>query len=391
VEDQPPDDAVTGLLVLQGTPFCNLDCTYCYLPNRSDRRRMPIATVHDAVAWVFRETRPADPLSLVWHAGEPLTLPIDWYREAFAAAKAAAPPAARLRHHFQTNATLLEDRWCDFFQEHHVNVGVSVDGPADLHDLHRRTRRGGGSHEQVMRGIAVLQRRSVPFHVICVVHQGTLDAADRLADFFLREGITHLGLNVEEIEGANASSSLAEADVAARYGRFLDRLLERAERSGNLHIREGDRFVDKITHPSFGSIGSNDENLPFAIVTVSCSGDISTYSPELADFDHPVHGPFRFGNVATTRLAEIRADLRFQAIEREIAQGVALCSSDCGYFAFCGGGSPSNKLAENRTMASSQTLSCRLNQKAATDVMLARLSAKLRADQAALTAPAAAP
>lgn len=374
---------VTGLLVLQGTPFCNLDCSYCYLPNRNDRRRMPMTVVGDAVRWVFRETPPADTLSIVWHAGEPLTLPIPWYREAFAVAQAAAPPGAKLRHHIQTNATLVDDAWCDFFQEQRIEVGISLDGPAELHDVHRKTRRGGGSHQQVMRGVAVLQRRAIPFHVICVVHARTLDAPDALADFFIREGITHVGLNIEEVEGVHDSSSLGTADVESRYARFLDRLLERAERHANLHIREADGFVAKITHPGFGKIDRNDENRPFSIVTVAHDGQISTYSPELADLDHPVHGPFRFGEVGRVTRAEIAADPRFRAIEQEIQAGVDKCAAECRYYAFCAGGAPSNKLAENGTLASAETLYCRLSQKTAIDVMLRRMTSRLGAARAA--------
>lgn len=366
-----------GLLVLQGTPFCNLDCSYCYLPNRDDRRQMTMDVVADAVAWIFRETRPADPLSIVWHAGEPLVLGVKWYEAAFAAASRAAPAGARIRHHFQTNATLIDERWCEFFQEHQVDVGVSLDGPAALHDIHRRTRRNTGSHDQVMRGVAALQRCNIPFHVICVVHALTLAAADELADFFIREGIVRVGLNIEEIEGANDGSSLRITDVESQYGRFFDRLLLRAERHANLHIREADGFIAKLTHNAFGKIERNDENMPFAIVTVAHDGQISTFSPELAEFDHPTHGSFRLGNVSDTRLRDIVTDTRFRAIEAEIRTGVAECATRCRYFAFCGGGAPSNKLAENGSMASTETLACRLAQKTAVDVMLRRMTARL--------------
>jgi uncharacterized protein len=374
----------TSLLVLQGTPFCNLDCSYCYLPNRDDRRRMSMDIVTKAVEWMFRETAAADPLSIVWHAGEPLVAGIDWYRRAFAAADAALPAGRRLRHHFQTNATMIDDRWCDFFQEFRVEIGVSLDGPADLHDLHRRTRSGGPSHAQVMRGVAALQRRAVPFHVISVVHAATLEVPDRFADFFIREGISRVGLNIEEIEGINDRSSLAFENGAAAYARFLDRLLYRAERNANLHIREADNFVSKITHAEFGRISRNDENAPFGIVTVARDGQISTFSPELVDFDHPKHGPFRFGSVMDTTRVEIENDARFRALDDEIRAGVAKCATDCRHYAFCGGGAPSNKLAETGSLAVSETLACRLSQKTAIDVMLRRMASRLRQPDAVL-------
>lgn len=370
--------AKTSLLVLQATPFCNLDCSYCYLPHRDDRRRMPLEVVRAAVEWVFREAEPTDPLAIVWHAGEPLAVPVSWYDAAFAAISDAAPTSARIRHHIQTNATLVNDRWCDLFRRHKVVVGVSLDGPADLHDLHRRTRRGGGSHAQAMRGVRMLQDRGVPLHAICVVHRATLDAPERLADFFIEAGISYVGLNIEEIEGVNLSSSLAASNVETAYRNFLERLLERAEQHGGLNIREADNFVTKLTHPQFGSGPGGDENTPFAIVTVAHDGQLSTFSPELAGQTHPAHGSLQFGRVQDVSMADIRATPRFAAVAREIAEGVAMCEAECRYFDLCGGGAPSNKLAENGSFASTETLFCRLTQKASVDVMLDRLAARLK-------------
>lgn len=340
---------------------------------------MSLEVVRAAVEWVFREAEPADPLSIVWHAGEPLAVPVSWYEAAFAVIADAAPAPARIRHHIQTNATLVNDAWCDLFLRHQVVVGVSLDGPADLHDLHRRTRRGGGSHVQVMRGVRLLQARGIPLHAICVVHRATLDAPERLADFFIQSGIRHLGLNIEEIEGANLGSSLSATDVEIAYRDFLERLLQRAEADGELDIREADDFIAKLTRPEFESPLRGDETTPFAIVTVAHDGQISTFSPELAEHAHPAHGPLQFGRVQDVSMADIRATHRYQAIAREIAEGVAMCEAECPYFDLCGGGAPSNKLAENGSFASTETLFCRLTQKAAIDVMLDRLAARLEA------------
>ncbi|MCI0736969.1 MAG: radical SAM protein, partial [Beijerinckiaceae bacterium] len=128
----------TRLLILQGTPFCNIDCSYCYLPHRGDRSRMDLRTVRQAVAWVYRHGLAADPLTLFWHAGEPLTLPPEWYERAIAHAAPEVPDSARIEHRLQTNATLIDDRWCALFLAHKFNIGVSLDGPAWLHDARRR-------------------------------------------------------------------------------------------------------------------------------------------------------------------------------------------------------------------------------------------------------------
>jgi uncharacterized protein len=167
------------------------------------------------VALVFRHALAAPDFTVVWHAGEPLVLPVQWYREAFAAVRRNAPAGVHIPHSVQTNAMLVTDEWCDFFRENAVRVGVSLDGPARIHDLRRRTRSGQGTHARVMKGIETLRRNGVPFHVICVVGADTLDAAGELVDFFVAEDIHDVGFNIEEIEGVHRRSSLELAGVDA--------------------------------------------------------------------------------------------------------------------------------------------------------------------------------
>ena len=90
-----------ALLVVQPTPFCNLDCSYCYLPDRANKALMAQGTLATLVHKVFAANLPADELSIVWHAGEPLTVPRRWYTEAFVAIERERTPQVRITHHFQ--------------------------------------------------------------------------------------------------------------------------------------------------------------------------------------------------------------------------------------------------------------------------------------------------
>jgi uncharacterized protein len=102
------------LLVVQPTPFCNIDCSYCYLPARHHRRRMSAATIGRVAEVVCGSRYVRDRLTVVWHAGEPLVLPIDYYREAFAIFAAFERPGFHIAQDFQTNGTLLDDVWIQF-------------------------------------------------------------------------------------------------------------------------------------------------------------------------------------------------------------------------------------------------------------------------------------
>jgi uncharacterized protein len=368
----------TRLLILQSTPFCNIDCDYCYLPARSDRHRMPLEIVEAAVALVFRHALAAPDFTVVWHAGEPLVLPVQWYREAFAAVHRSAPAGVHIPHSVQTNAMLVTDEWCDFFRENAVRVGVSLDGPARIHDLRRRTRSGQGTHARVMKGIETLRRNGVPFHVICVVGADTLDAAGELVDFFVAEDIRDVGFNIEEIEGVHRRSSLELAGVDAKFRAFFERLLERASAADPpLLVREQRELLATLRHPQFGRIARNSQNEPLGFLSVSSRGGLYTFSPELAGLTDPRYGDMIVGQLPDATLETVLASPTFRRMWSDIEAGTELCRQTCAYFDLCFGGAPVNKLAECGTFAASETLHCRLSHKAISDVVLARLEAGL--------------
>ena len=141
------------LLVIQPTPFCNIDCRYCYLPQRNSKAVVAEQTLANLFSQVFASGWAEDGLTVIWHAGEPMVLPIDFYRRAFRLIDGLKPEGLSLTHSFQTNGTLIDDAWCDFFAAEQISVGVSIDGPQRLHDINRRTRSGHGTFERTIAGI----------------------------------------------------------------------------------------------------------------------------------------------------------------------------------------------------------------------------------------------
>jgi len=140
----------TRLLILQPTPFCNIDCDYCYLPDRRSTARMSLATMRRAAERLLDDKLLAEQLTVVWHAGEPLTLPVGYFEAAIGVLDEVLGGRCRLSHSIQTNATLIDADWCVLIKRHDIRIGVSVDGPVDLHDAHRRTRTGRGTHARVL-------------------------------------------------------------------------------------------------------------------------------------------------------------------------------------------------------------------------------------------------
>mgnify|MGYP000402624426 CR=1 FL=1 len=357
------------LLVLQPTPFCNIDCRYCYLPGRDRRGRMANSVLVQALARIAESGWLGDWLDIAWHAGEPLVLPVDYYAAALDRCDAALETLTTVRHGFQTNAIRLDPAWCRFLRERGISLGVSLDGPARFHDSRRVTRSGGGTHARVMRGVRLLQEHGVPFHVICVVTAEALAAPDELVDFFLAHGIGRVGFNIEELDGVNRTSSTMGAEAA--YRRFMARMLERVRQSGGaLRLRELESMQDALTDPGLGRHRDNDQNRPFAILSIDWQGGIATFSPELLGTSHRAYGELTFGNVATHALADIAAEPRFLAVAAAIAAGVRACTASCAYFPVCLGGAPANKLGELDDLAGTETMHCRLTQQALLDVVL---------------------
>ena len=361
------------LLVIQPTPFCNLDCSYCYLPDRSNKRKMTLETLEKTFNWVFSSGLVRQPFTLLWHAGEPMVLPASFYEQASLALERCNVSGFEVTQSFQTNATLVNDAWCEFIRRRSIQVGVSVDGPDFLNDRHRVTRKGGGTLENVLRGMRMLRDHHIPFDVITVLTSTSLDYPDELFDFYIEHGVTSVAFNVEEIEGPHVTSSLSGSGIEPRFRQFYSRFMDLALASDPpLRVREFDSAYNSISHHRQPDTRTQ-ECRPFAILNVDYEGNFSTYSPELLGLSSPRHGSFALGNVARDTIESVLAIPRFVALDDEIRRGVDMCQETCRYFPFCGGGPPGNKFFENGDFATTETLSCRLHKKATFDVALDKL------------------
>lgn len=363
----------TQLLILQPTPFCNLNCFYCYLPHRSDRSVMQDRTLAAVGRAIVASPSFDSRTTLVWHAGEPCVLPADWYQAATEKIEAAAGRSLGIQS-FQTNATLIDDDWVEYFRQPNVRVGVSLDGPAEIHDSRRQMRSGRGTHAAAMRGITRLRAAGVPFHVIAVISQQSLAAPEQVAEALVETGAASIGLNVEEIDGINRESSLFGAATSASYRAFLGRFLDALQHyDPRPRVREVMRFHDILVNGTDEWRAHHQENVPGAIVSVGVGGEVSTFSPELMSTTARDRSRHCFGDVHTmTDISEMFFNADFRRAYREIRAGVSLCRRNCIYFGICGGGAPANKLGEHGRFDVAETMHCRLTVQATVETLLAR-------------------
>lgn len=355
------------LVFLQATPFCNIDCRYCYLPDRSTPARMSFDTLRRSLSFIRTLGAAERGWCVVWHIGEPMVVPVDWYRQAHRICSETLDDAP-LELHFQTNGTLLTREWVELFQsDPRLKVGLSFDGPAWMHDAHRVRRNGRGTHAEAMRGAELLKANGISFDCIAVVTRDALDHPDDFFDFFLQLQPRMLSINPENVDGANRESTLAGGEGEAKYRRFLRRIAD-------LHLLHGGFAIRNFLWAELNLRAWRDANAreawerppagtrltrPWRIVSVDWRGSVHTFSPSLLGLNLPGVGP-HLGNVHTDAMKDIAESSRLVELRGQIDRGIARCERECAHFAHCGGGSPAHKWYERGSFDVSETKYCRL-------------------------------
>jgi uncharacterized protein len=363
------------LLILQPTPFCNLNCRYCYLPNRRDPRVMAVETVRTTVQKLEREQLLSANFSVIWHAGEPTVVRRAVYAKYFAAIKEVLGSGYPLRHHFQTNGTLIDDSWCEFVREHNISVGVSIDGPEHIHDRQRRTWGGRGTFRETLKGIEKLQMNGIDFHTISVVTRDSVGCAAEIFPFLVSLRPDFIAFNVEESEGIHRSNSLEEGtrDVE-NFFRTVYRLAK-----GNDFDPPVREFESAFLAIYDGKAGSrNSQIAPYRIFSVAVDGGFTTFSPELLGMSSPRYGSLNLGNILTDSPTEVARSGKTWKLLTDVRAGVNRCRDTCEYFDLCGGGTPSNKLFEKGTFDAAATRFCQTSIMVPLKIVLEDLESVMR-------------
>lgn len=314
-------------LVVQPTSFCNLDCTYCYLPDRRSLRLMSGAVAR-ACAESIAQQNSSHPVSVVWHGGEPTATPIGLFRDLLAPFEELRR-AGMVRHEIQTNATLINRQWCELFTTYGFEVGVSIDGPGAL-NRNRLDRAGTSTDARTLRGMQTLADAGLRYSVICVVTPETIGHAEALVDFFTGlPGCESVGFNIEEQEGADR----APVSEDAAY-RFWQRLIARRVGGSPLRIRDVDRLADYLAATRAGHA----DHAPYEpIPTVSWDGQVVLLSPELLGITEPRYGDFIAGNVLQQPITAMIAGAGDLGYVAEFVTALNDCADHCAFYDFCRG------------------------------------------------------
>jgi uncharacterized protein len=321
---------------------CNLDCRYCYYLDKQALYAgpAPFRMSDDRLeAYIVRhiEASQSPVIDFSWHGGEPTVLGVDYFRRVVALQRKHLPVGRRISNGMQTNGVLLDEEWCGFFSEAGFRVGLSLDGPAELHDPYRVTRGHEPTHAKVMRALDLLQRRRVPHDILCVVHDRNVRHPTHVYRFFKKIGAMYLGfLPVVEPDPRAERGVSAHSVTAEAYGEFLctifDEWLERDV--GRVAVQ----MFEEVVRPAQGLQHS------LCLYRETC-GDVVVveHNGDVYSCDHFVDEAHRLGNLCDAPLAELLespAQVAFGEAKRDALPRFCL---DCEVRPLCNGGCPKDR------------------------------------------------
>lgn len=323
-------------------PECNLRCDYCYylekkeLFSKSGHCRMDHALLEEYILQHIEATT-SETLFFSWHGGEPTLAGLGFYKTAVALQQKHLPPGKRLLNGIQTNGTLLDEAWCRFLARENFMVGISIDGPEEFHNLHRKDRLGKGSFTETLRGYHLLQQYGVTTEILCVVNAVNVRHPLTLYRFFRELGARYLTfLPLVERESASPEGVTAHSVPAEAFGRFLAEIFDEwAEHDiGTVTIQT----FEEALRSAFGM----DHTL--CIFKAECGGvPVVEHNGDVYSCDHYVDPAHRLGNLREHSLSSYLDSPRQKAFGAAKKTTLPGYCRECPVLGMCHGECPKNR------------------------------------------------
>ena len=322
--------------------ICDLDCTYCYYLDREDLYPGSDFRMSSEVLETFTRDYLRGQLSpevvFGWQGGEPTLMGIDFFREAVELQRRHAPPGVRVLNTLQTNAVSLNDEWCAFFRESGFLVGVSVDGPAHLHDAYRVDKGGKPTHARVMRGIERLKAHGVEFNVLTTVHAANAPHALEVYEFLRDEvGTSFIQfIPIVERTGHDGCAASDRSVTGAAYGAFLSTIFDAWV------ARDVGRVFVQIFDVALSAWSGRPAGL--CVFEETCGRALALeHTGDLYACDHFVDVDHRLGNVGRTPLPVLVSSDAQNAFGRAKKDDLPAKCRECDVRFVCNGGCPKNR------------------------------------------------
>jgi uncharacterized protein len=342
---------------------CNLDCSYCFFLSKEmlypgSRFRMADELLEEYVRQLIEAHATVPEVQIAWQGGEPTLMGVDFFRRSVELADRFLQPGQRAVYSIQTNATLLDGEWAAFFREHDFLVGVSIDGPRELHDAYRVNKGGAGSFDQVVQGLAHLRAAGVEWNALTTVHAANADRGREVYCFLRDECGARFVQFIPIIERVAEASgdgevpwsswrdrplyvqegdSVTNRSVGAeQYGRFLIDVFEEWVRRdvGEVYVQMFDvALANWVGEPPSLCVHSETCGLALAL----------EHTGDLYSCDHFVEPDYRLGNIKEHRMLDLVASQQqrdFGLAKRDALPAYCL---ECDVRFACHGGCPKDR------------------------------------------------
>jgi len=343
--------------------MCNLNCEYCFylekqtLFRAGEKYRMT-NEVLSAFIMNYIKSQPTPLVEFVWQGGEPTLLGIEFFKRVVE----LQGPFARqktIRNSLQTNGTLLTDEWCEFLKEYDFMVGISLDGPKDIHDRYRRNRKGSGTFDRVMQGLRLLQKHKIEYNVLASVAHETATLPLDVYHFLRNEGVEFIQFTpiVERMSDSCSTqqglrlacpASLDKEElqtevtpwtvVPEEYGDFLIAIYEEWVRND-----VGKVFVMNFEWALNAWLGNPS---PVCIHAEQCGRSVVLeHNGDVYACDHCVYPQYKLGNIRTDSLSHMVGKSMQTGFGISKATALPNWCKGCEVLAACRGGCPKHRFA----------------------------------------------
>lgn len=361
------EPAAYHLLAKPTGPICNLDCEYCFFLSKEmlypgDRFRMADQMLETYLSQLL-ESHATPQVTVAWQGGEPTMMGLDFFKRSVELIEEYRKPWQTVEYTIQTNGTLLHERWARFFRENGFLVGLSVDGPRELHDIYRVDPRGAGTFDRVMRGYDVLRSHEVEVNVLCTVHRANQDHPLDVYRFFRDDmgarfiqfipvverttetllPLANLGWSTKRRESrplyVQAGNRVTDRSVEPEaYGRFLNDVFDEW-----VSRDVGEVFVQMFDVALANWYG---EAPGLCVFSETCGLALALeHNGDLYSCDHYVEPDYLLGNIADTPMIDLIASERQRRFGLAKRDSLPSFCRECEVRFACHGGCPRNRFA----------------------------------------------
>ncbi len=325
--------------------ICNLHCHYCYYLKKRDlypnsvSLRMPDSILEEYIVQHITASS-GSVINFSWHGGEPIILGLDYFRNIVALQRKHQPRNQRITNGIQTNGTLIDEDWCHFLAAEGFAVGLSLDGPQEVHDRYRVTKGQKPTYKEVMRGYRLLQQHQIPCDILCVVHAENVQHPIEVYRFFKQIEGSYIGfLPLIELQPDGESGVSHRTVPPEAFGNFLCTIFDewKSQDIGRVNVQ----IFEEAARTAFG------QEQALCIFRKTC-GDVPVveHNGDFYSCDHFVTPQHRLGNIGETPLVNLLESSAQRAFGQAKLDTLPRVCQACEVLDMCHGGCPKDRILQ---------------------------------------------